>query len=199
VKNGVVVVGRPPTPSSCPPGALAQLLNGIQATQLRGADLYTFTLSGGAAHRYSASDEAVTLGERSFHLGPLLSRGTTRIGPGIAVVELEVTYQASVVMGLCEGPLLEVSRIWRGKNVYSGGYAPTQLLQAVEVITVPESGTYALAHTPAGGGGLQEHLLGRVTTHLPDADPAYSAPSRTAFRRDGRQHSVLIAGTGRVS
>jgi uncharacterized phage protein (TIGR02218 family) len=88
------------------PGALAQLLNGIQATQLRWADLYTFTLSGGAAHRYSASDEPVTLGDRSFHLGPLLSRGTTRIGPGIAVDELEVAVSASDGVQVNGMPLL---------------------------------------------------------------------------------------------
>jgi uncharacterized phage protein (TIGR02218 family) len=75
-------------------GALAALLNGTEATQLRMADLYSFTLSGGAVHRYSAADEPVTLGERVFLRGPLLSRGTTRIGPGIAVDELEVTVSA---------------------------------------------------------------------------------------------------------
>jgi hypothetical protein len=98
-------------------------------------------------------------------------------GGGVKVQNTTYTYQASVVMGLCEGPLLEVSRIWRGKNVYSGGYAPTQLLQAREVITVPQSGTYTLAHAPAPLSGQQQLGLSlcwpawtpRATTAAPPA------------------------------
>jgi uncharacterized phage protein (TIGR02218 family) len=87
-------------------GALAQLLNGIQATQLRMADLYTVTLNGGVAHRYSASDEPVTLGDRTFDLGPLLSRGATKIGPGIVVDNLQVTVSASDSVRINNMPLL---------------------------------------------------------------------------------------------
>jgi uncharacterized phage protein (TIGR02218 family) len=88
------------------PGALAQLLNGIEATQLRCADLYTFTLSGGVAHRFTASDEAVTLGDRTFHLGPQLSRGTTGIGPSIAVDTLQVTVTAEADATINGMPIL---------------------------------------------------------------------------------------------
>jgi uncharacterized phage protein (TIGR02218 family) len=88
------------------PGALAALLNASSATQLRMADLYSLTLSGGVAHRYSASDEPVTLGERQFALGPVFSRGTTRIGPGIAVDELEVTVSAGDAVQINGMPLL---------------------------------------------------------------------------------------------
>ena len=88
------------------PGALAQLLNGSGATQLRMADLYTFTLSGGAVHRYSGTDEAVTLGGRTFALGPLLTRGGTRIGPGIAVDELDLTVTADPDVTLNGMPLV---------------------------------------------------------------------------------------------
>ena len=49
------------------------------------------------------------------------------------------TYSASVMMGLCEGPVLEVPRIWRGKNLYSGGYVPAQILLAEEAYPVPAS------------------------------------------------------------
>jgi hypothetical protein len=62
-------------------------------------------LSVGAVHRYSAADEPFTLGERVFMRGPLLSRGTTRIGPGIAVDELEVTVSAGDAVQLNGLPL----------------------------------------------------------------------------------------------
>jgi hypothetical protein len=70
------------------------------------ADLYTFTLSGGAAHRCSASDEPVAVGERQFALGMVFSRGTTRIGPGIAVDELEFTVSASDAVRINGMPML---------------------------------------------------------------------------------------------
>jgi len=71
------------------------------------ADLYTFTLSGGAVHRYSGTDETVTLGGRTFALGPLLTRGGTRIGPGIAVDELDLTVSADPGVALNGRPLVD--------------------------------------------------------------------------------------------
>jgi hypothetical protein len=85
-------------------------------------------------------------------------------GGGVKVQNTTYTYRASVMMGICEGPVLEVPRIWRGKNLYSGGYAPTQLLHTRETFTVPGSRTYDLVHGA--------RLLGRVTALLPDADPS---------------------------
>jgi hypothetical protein len=39
-----------------------------------------FPLGGAAVHRYCNSDNPITLSERSFLLGPMLSHGTTLIG-----------------------------------------------------------------------------------------------------------------------
>ena len=88
------------------PGALALLLNDRSAVQLRKVDLYTLTLSGGAQHRYSGADEAVTLGTRFFPLGPVFSRGGTRIGPGIAVDELQITVQSDDAVQINGVPLV---------------------------------------------------------------------------------------------
>lgn len=96
---------RTPTWESSP-GALALLLNSTSATQLRMADVYTITLSGGVQYRYSAADEAITLGARQFVLGPTFSRGGTRISPGIAVDELQVTVQADDTVQINGMPLV---------------------------------------------------------------------------------------------
>lgn len=73
------------------PGALAALLNGPGGQQLRRADLYTITLSGGAVLRYSAEDEAVTIDGDTWVLGPTFGRSRIRLSSGIEVSELSVT------------------------------------------------------------------------------------------------------------
>ena len=50
-------------------------------------------------------------------------------GGGVKVQNTTYAYSASVMMGLCEGPVLEVPRLWRGKNLYSGGCVPAQIGQ----------------------------------------------------------------------
>jgi hypothetical protein len=61
---------------------------------------------GAAVHRYSASDEPITLGDRRLPLGPILSRGTIRVGSGIAVDELQVTVSAGGAVQVNGMPLL---------------------------------------------------------------------------------------------
>lgn len=72
------------------------------------------------------------------------------------------SYSASVMMGLCEGPVLEVPSIWRGKNLYTGGYAPAQILSAQETLTVVEAQPYTVAHA--------DRVLGRIGCRLVDVD-----------------------------
>lgn len=69
-------------------------------------------------------------------------------GGGVKVQNTSYSYQADVIMGLCHGPISDVPRIWRGKELYSGGVTPGQIQQASESYTVPGSGAmvYALGH-----------------------------------------------------
>lgn len=69
-------------------------------------------------------------------------------GGGVKVQNTSYTYQADVIMGLCHGPIADVPRIWRGKQLYTGGWPLAQLHQATESYTPPGSGamTYTVAH-----------------------------------------------------
>lgn len=69
-------------------------------------------------------------------------------GGGVKVQSTTYTYQASVMMGLGQGRIMGIPRIWRGKKLYSGGLTPSQVLYATEGYTPPASGamTYTLAH-----------------------------------------------------
>lgn len=68
-------------------------------------------------------------------------------GGAVKVQSTTYTYQADVIMGLCHGPIAEVSRIWRGKKLYEGGYSSADLASDLETWTVPASGS--MAHTVA--------------------------------------------------
>jgi len=61
------------------------------------------------------------------------------------------TYVASVIMGLCHGPLTDVIRVWKGKQIYTGGVSPGQIQTASETYTPPGSGamTYTVTHGAA--------------------------------------------------
>jgi uncharacterized phage protein (TIGR02218 family) len=88
------------------------------------ADLYTFTLAGGAVLRYAAADTDIRVGATLFAgNGPLFTRGATRVVLGIEVDSLDVTVAANdthlvggvpflqaVTTGAFDGALLTVER-----------------------------------------------------------------------------------------
>ena len=86
-------------------GALAALLN--TSTQLFMADLYTFTLLGGAVARYTNSDQAVKVNGQTFSLGPAMFRGGTKLAVGIMVDTLDVTLAADSSVLINSTPLLQ--------------------------------------------------------------------------------------------
>lgn len=67
---------------------------------------------------------------------------------GVKIQSTAYSYSASVMMGLCHGPITGLPRIWRGKKLFSGGVLSTQVITAVEYYTPPGSGamTYTLVH-----------------------------------------------------
>ncbi len=75
-------------------------------------------------------------------------------GGGVKQKSTTYTYQVGAVMGICQGPIGAVSRIWKGKAVYSGGWAPANVAQANEAYTVPASGpmNYTLLQAATGIG-----------------------------------------------
>jgi uncharacterized phage protein (TIGR02218 family) len=93
--------------------ALLALLAG--ATSFVMADLYTFTLPGGAQYLYSGAATAVTDSTtgRFFALGPRFERSTTRVVIGIQSDELEVRIYPATTDLLGGTPWL--AAVWQGQ------------------------------------------------------------------------------------
>jgi hypothetical protein len=69
-------------------------------------------------------------------------------GGGVKTQNTTYTYAASVLMGICQGPVGAIARVWKGKEVFEGGWSPAALASASETYTPPGSGAmvYTLAH-----------------------------------------------------
>ena len=68
-------------------------------------------------------------------------------GGGAKTQSTSYTYTASVMMGLCEGQIASITRAWKGKKLFTGGFASSQLLSTIESYTVPAGGgAYTVAH-----------------------------------------------------
>jgi uncharacterized phage protein (TIGR02218 family) len=102
------------------PALVALLQSGRQFVM---ADLYTFTLVGGAVLRYSAAPTALTANGYSFALGPKFERSKTKTVIGTQVDELEIMvypeptdlvggtpFLAAVWQGQFDGALLQLER-----------------------------------------------------------------------------------------
>lgn len=90
--------------------ALVALLGNSQ--QFIMADLYTFTLVGGAVLRYSAAPTALTVNGNAFSLGPKFERSKTKIVIGTQVDELEVKVYPEATDLIGAAPFLEAA--WQG-------------------------------------------------------------------------------------
>lgn len=75
-------------------------------------------------------------------------------GGGVKTQNTTYTYSASVVMGICQGQIGAISRVWKGKEVLTGGWSPAAIAAATETYTVPGSGpmAYTLAHAATALG-----------------------------------------------
>lgn len=73
---------------------------------------------------------------------------TSGKGGGVKVQNTTYTYQASVMLGLCQGPITGIRNVWRGKRQYTGGVTPSQVITVTETYTPPGSGamTYTTTH-----------------------------------------------------
>lgn len=59
---------------------------------------------------------------------------------GVKQTNTTYTYSASVIMGIAEGQIAGVSRVWKGKQLYTGGIAPTNLITTTQTYAVPGGG-----------------------------------------------------------
>lgn len=75
-------------------------------------------------------------------------------GGGVKTRNTTYTYSASVLMGICQGPVGAISRIWTGKELRTGGWSAANIDSATETYTPPGSGamTYTLAHAASAIG-----------------------------------------------
>jgi uncharacterized phage protein (TIGR02218 family) len=86
-------------------GALAAFLN--STTQAFMADLFTFTLSGGAILRYTSAQVAVTVNGNTYAAGPVIKRGNTKLNVGIAVDTLSLSLAADSSITVNGVPLMK--------------------------------------------------------------------------------------------
>ena len=86
-------------------GALVAFLNAT--TQAFMADLFTITLSGGTVLRFTSCDMPVVVNGITFAVGPVITRGKTRVSVGIAVDALDVTFAADATTTINGVPLLQ--------------------------------------------------------------------------------------------
>lgn len=73
-------------------------------------------------------------------------------GGGVKTTNTTYTYSASVLMGICHGPIGGISRIWKGKEVLAGGWSAANIVSAFETYVVPASG--AMTYTLVNGATL---------------------------------------------
>jgi hypothetical protein len=64
-------------------------------------------------------------------------------GGGTKTQSTSYSYSASVMMGLCHGNITGIPRIWRGKELFSGGILPGTITTVTEAYAIPGSGAMA--------------------------------------------------------
>jgi hypothetical protein len=68
-------------------------------------------------------------------------------GGGVKTQNTAYAYSAAVIMGICQGPIGAVSRIWKGKEVLANDDLANNALPASQIWTVPASGAMTLTLT----------------------------------------------------
>ena len=71
------------------------------------ADLFTITLSGGTVLRYTSAQVAVTVNALTYAVGPVITRGKTKLAVGVAVDTLDLSISADASVNVNGTPLLQ--------------------------------------------------------------------------------------------
>ena len=113
-------------------------------------------------------------------------------GGGVKTQNTTYTYSASVLMGICQGPVGAIARVWKGKEVFEGGWAPAQIATASETYTPPGSGamTYTLAHGATLLGGVSISYTETVTVVGESTNWYYDT---TVTLAEGRDYTLVGA------
>lgn len=71
-------------------------------------------------------------------------------GGGTKTQNTTYTYTAALMLGLCEGQITGIPRIWKGKQLYSGGASAGNIATIGESYAIPVGGgTYTVGHAAA--------------------------------------------------
>ncbi|MEY8688319.1 MAG: phage tail protein [Leptothrix sp. (in: b-proteobacteria)] len=105
-------------------------------------------------------------------------------GGGAKTQVTSYEYFVSVLMGISQGAI-DVSRIWKGKEVYTLGFGPDQYRTANETYTPPPTGpmTYTLANGAT--------LAGEVKVSFVDTDAGWDLALGSNFTRVGSTITIL--------
>ena len=76
-----------------------------------------------------------------FNAVPNSSPNSGGKGGGAQTQSTSYEYYASVMMGLCEGPITGIQTIWKGSNVFNGGNSNTGIVVAQETYNVAQGGS----------------------------------------------------------
>jgi len=111
-------------------------------------------------------------------------------GGGVTTENTTYTYSASVMMGLCHGPIAGVPRVWRGKKLYSGGSTPEQLRNAQDRFRPPGEGP--MVHTLQQISG-SDQLASLRSVIYPDLEGAPTVLANgTDYVLVGNQLTILV-------
>lgn len=83
-----------------------------------------------------------------FTATPVTSTTSGGKGGGVKTQNTTFDYSASVLMGICQGPIGGISTLWIGKKPTTGGWSASNVVSAQETYVPPLVGTmtYTLAH-----------------------------------------------------
>lgn len=129
-----------------------------------------------------------------FAATPVTSSTTGGKGGGVKTQSTSFNYTASVLMGICQGPIGGISTVWKGKTVITGGWSPTSVATATEQYTAPATGpmTYTLVH----GATLIGEPSITVTSNVVETNPESGNASTWvhALVLSGGRDWTLVAG-----
>lgn len=94
-------------------------------------------------------------------------------GGGVRSQNTTYTYAATLVMAVCEGPIIDITKVWRGKVVYTGISAPAQV--GASVIQGAEDQAVWSPLTTLAGGAHAINYSGLALVAAQDYDLGSSA------------------------
>jgi uncharacterized phage protein (TIGR02218 family) len=121
------------------------------------ADLFTITLTGGAVLRYTSAQVPVTVGGYVYAVGPVISRGNTKLTVGIQVDVLNVVIAADASVTVNGVPLL----------VFIAGGGLDGARMALDRAFTDAPGSAWIGSLPLFSGRINEVVASRYESSFP--------------------------------